>query len=610
MCGIIGVIGERNATPILIEGLRRLEYRGYDSAGIAVGYQGDLHLARAEGKLVNLESELSQTPRTGFLGIGHTRWATHGPPTIHNAHPHRSASVAVVHNGIIENYQELRQALTQVGVSFKSETDTEVIPHLIEQEMKADPDAKPEVAVRRAIHKLEGAFALGILIQGKEDLLIAARRGSPLIVGIGDGENFIGSDATPLVPYTRRMIYLHDDDMAVLTKDEVRLMDLEGQSVHRPIKVTQVSADVTEKWPYRHYMQKEIYEQPTAIGETLKELIHPADRTISISQNAAGLDLTQIEDVTIVACGTSWHAGLVAKYWIEQQAKVPVQVDIASEYRYRQPPMRKNGLMIVISQSGETADTLAAMRHAKAGGQKVLGIINVPESTIDREADASLHTHAGPEIGVASTKAFTTQLTALACFALAMGKAKGILSTKLEKQYVEELQQLPARVEQVLTHDESLEAIARELMHAGGFLFLGRGACFPIALEGALKLKEISYIHAEGYAAGEMKHGPIALIDEDLPVVVVAPQDELFEKVVSNVEEVKARGGRVVMITTRGEAEQRMPSDYTVPVVPCGNFVAPILYVIPLQMLAYHIAVLKGTDVDQPRNLAKSVTVE
>ncbi|ABK45940.1 glutamine--fructose-6-phosphate transaminase [Magnetococcus marinus MC-1] len=610
MCGIIGVIGERNATPILIEGLRRLEYRGYDSAGIAVAYQGKLLLARAEGKLVNLENELAHTPRTGFLGIGHTRWATHGPPTIHNAHPHRSESVAVVHNGIIENYQELREELMAHGVTFVSETDTEVIPHLIEMAMRADPHAPAEEAVRRAICKLQGAFALGILIQGKEDMLIAARRGSPLIIGLGDGENFIGSDATPLVPYTRRMIYLHDDDMAVLTKDAVRLMDMEGAAVSRPIKVTQVRDDVTEKWPYRHYMQKEIYEQPTAIGETLKELIHPAYRTISIRQNSAGLDLATIEDITIVACGTSWHAGLVAKYWIEQLAHVPVQVDIASEYRYRASPMRKNGLMIVISQSGETADTLAAMRYAKQGGLQVLGVVNVPESSIDREADATLHTYAGPEIGVASTKAFTTQLTALACFALAMAKAKGVLDAKQEQGYVDELLQLPAKVEQVLIHDASLEAIARELMHANGFLFLGRGTCFPIALEGALKLKEISYIHAEGYAAGEMKHGPIALIDEDLPVVVVAPQNSLFDKVVSNVEEVKARGGRVLMITTQGQAAGRIPADYTIPVVPCGEFVAPILYVIPLQMLAYHIAVLKGTDVDQPRNLAKSVTVE
>uniref|UniRef100_A0A1S7LLU7 Glutamine--fructose-6-phosphate aminotransferase [isomerizing] n=1 Tax=Magnetococcus massalia (strain MO-1) TaxID=451514 RepID=A0A1S7LLU7_MAGMO len=610
MCGIIGVIGERNATPILVEGLRRLEYRGYDSAGIAVAYQGELHISRAKGKLVNLQDQLTQEPRTGFVGIGHTRWATHGPPTVQNAHPHRSEQVAVVHNGIIENYQSLRQELMDDGVVFQSETDTEVIPHLINQMLKNHPDLAPAEAIRKAVAKLQGAFALGILIRGKEELLIAARRGSPLILGIGDGENFIASDATPLVPYTRRMVYLHDDDMAVLTKDGITLSDLAGNPVERPIKLTQVSSEVTDKWPYRHYMQKEIHEQPTAIGETLKDLIHPADRTVSISQAAVGLELPSIQTVTIVACGTSWHAGLVAKYWIEQLAKVPVQVDIASEYRYRKPPAQANGLMIVISQSGETADTLAALRYAKGQGQKVLGIVNVPESTIDRESDAVLHTHAGPEIGVASTKAFTTQLTVLACFALAMGKAKGELSPETEKTHIEALQQLPARIEQVLTHDERIQEIARDLMHSGGFLFLGRGPCFPIALEGALKLKEISYIHAEGYAAGEMKHGPIALIDEDLPVVVVAPEDELFDKVVSNVEEVKARGGRLVMITTQGEAEKRVPADYLLPVVPCGDFVAPILYVVPLQLLSYHIAVHKGTDVDQPRNLAKSVTVE
>ncbi|OSM01516.1 glutamine--fructose-6-phosphate transaminase (isomerizing) [Magnetofaba australis] len=608
MCGIIGVIGERNATPILVEGLKRLEYRGYDSAGIAVGHQGAVHIARAMGKLVNLEESLKASPKTGYVGIGHTRWATHGPPTEQNAHPHRSGSVAVVHNGIIENYQELRAALQQDGFTFQSETDTEVIPHLIQQALTAQPD-DPVAAVRAAIKQLHGAFALGILIQGREDMLICARRGSPLLIGLGEGENFIASDATPLAPYTRRMLYLLDDDMAVLTKDGVTVTDLDGNPVERVIKQSQVSADVTEKWPYRHYMQKEIYEQPTVVGETLKNLIHAADRTISVSQTAVGLDLAAVQAVTIVACGTSYHAGMVAKYWIEQQARVPVNVDVASEYRYRNTPMAAGSLMIVISQSGETADTLAALRHAKAQGQQVLGVVNVPESTIDREADATLYTLAGPEIGVASTKAFTTQLTVLACLALALAKARGQLSPEDERRHVEDLLQIPARIEQVLTHDDKLQEVGRQLMHASGFLFLGRGAQFPIALEGALKLKEISYIHAEGYAAGEMKHGPIALIDEELPVVVVAPKDGLHEKTISNVEEVKARGGRVVMIHTAGESTG-VAADFEVGIAPCGEFAAPILYVTPLQLLAYHIAVHKGTDVDQPRNLAKSVTVE
>ena len=608
MCGIIGVIGERNATPILVEGLKRLEYRGYDSAGIAVAHGGEIQLARAMGKLVNLEGHLRDHPCSGYVGIGHTRWATHGPPTEQNAHPHCSRRVAVVHNGIIENYKELRQELGGEGVFFVSETDTEVIPHLIERELERG--LAPEAAVRAAVRHLHGAFALGVLFKEYADLLIAVRRGSPLIVGLGEGENFIASDATPLVPYTRRMLYLNDDDVAVLTRQAVRLTDLDGQPVQRLEKHSQVSADLTEKWPYRHFMQKEIFEQPTVLGETLKGLIRATDRTVDLRDLDAAFDLASVEAVTIVACGTSYHAGMVGRYWIEQMARIPVMVDIASEYRYREPPALPGSITVVISQSGETADTLAALRYAQSCGQKVLAIVNVPESTIAREADGVLYTQAGPEIGVASTKAFTTQLMVLACLALAMGKAQEALSPERESLLVEELLHIPARMEQVLARDEHVLAIAREVMHAPGFLFLGRGTCFPIALEGALKLKEISYIHAEGYAAGEMKHGPIALIDENLPVVVVAPRDGLFEKMVSNLEEARARGGRLVVITTEPGDASPCKADDLIPMVACGPFSAPILYVLPLQLLAYHIAVLKGTDVDQPRNLAKSVTVE
>ncbi|MGN7611263.1 glutamine--fructose-6-phosphate transaminase (isomerizing) [Magnetococcales bacterium HHB-1] len=608
MCGIVGVIGERNATPVLIEGLRRLEYRGYDSAGIAVVYQNDFKLLRATGKLKQLEKRLQQQPVTGFVGIGHTRWATHGAPTRENAHPHRSANVVVVHNGIIENYQELREKLIQEGASFSSETDTEVIPHLIEKAL--NEGLEPVASVRAAVKQLEGAFALGVLFRQEANLLVAARRGSPLIVGVGEGENFIGSDATPLVPYTRQMIYLQDNDMAVLSREEVILSDLEGQPIDRPVKISQVSADLTDKGPYRHFMQKEIFEQPTVIFETLRGLVDREKQRVVLQDQDMGVDLARIQSITIVACGTSWHAGMVGKYWIERFAKIPVMVDIASEFRYRNPPSLPNNLTIVISQSGETADTLAALRFSKAQGEKTLGIVNVPESTIAREADAVLYTKAGPEIGVASTKAFTTQLVVLSMFSLALAKAHQRLSVSEEEAIVGEWLMAPGWIKQVLERDQAIYKIAGELMNANGFLFLGRGGCFPIALEGALKLKEISYIHAEGYAAGEMKHGPIALIDEDLPVVVVAPKDRLIEKVISNLEEVKARGGRVVVISPEEDEGASSIGDFHISMVPCQGYLSPLLYVVPLQLLAYHIAVLKGTDVDQPRNLAKSVTVE
>ncbi|MEO5349664.1 MAG: glutamine--fructose-6-phosphate transaminase (isomerizing) [Magnetococcus sp. YQC-3] len=608
MCGIIGVIGERNATPILVEGLKRLEYRGYDSAGIAVLTGENMQLARVKGKLVHLETYLADTPCTGPVGIGHTRWATHGPPTQENAHPHTSAHVAVVHNGIIENYQHLRQTLQEEGVVFQSATDTEVVPHLIERALQQGLTAAE--AVRAAVRQLEGAFALGILVCGAANMLFAVRRGSPLLIGLGEGENFIASDAAPLVPYTRRMIFLQDNDVAILQRESVTITDMNGQMVQRPVKYSQVSATFADKWPYRHYMQKEIFEQPTVLGETLKGLIDAAERKVHLGTALENIDLAAVQSVNVVACGTSWHAGLVGRYWIEQLAQLPVSVDIASEYRYREPPAMPHSLTIVISQSGETADTLAALRFASSKGDPVLAIVNVPESTIAREADGVLYTQAGPEIGVASTKAFTTQLLVLACVAVAFGKARGRVSEAQEAEMVDELLRIPAMMEQVLTQDAAILAMARNWMNAPGFLFLGRGTSFPLALEGALKLKEITYIHAEGYAAGEMKHGPIALIDERLPVVVIAPRGPLFEKVLSNLEEARARGGRLLVITTETEAKEQFAAEAVLTIAPCGEFAAPILYVAPLQLLAYHIAVLKGTDVDQPRNLAKSVTVE
>ncbi|MBF0610050.1 MAG: glutamine--fructose-6-phosphate transaminase (isomerizing) [Magnetococcales bacterium] len=607
MCGIIGAISHRHVTDLLVDGLKRLEYRGYDSAGVAVLHDNAIHIMRSKGKLAQLEELLATTPLPGTVGIGHTRWATHGAPTDINAHPHRSRDVVVVHNGIIENYQELRRMLQRRGFQFTSETDTEVIPHLIQSHLNAGLEVRE--AIRESLGQLHGAYALGILILGHEEMLVAARRGSPLIVAMGEGENFIASDATPLVSHTRRMIYLHDNDVAFLTQDKVEIQDLQGRPVERPVSFSRLSADMTEKWPYRHYMQKEIHEQPSVVGETLKDLLHGSQLTVEMEQHLAKIQLGEIQSVTIVACGTSWHAGLVGKYWIEELARLPVVVDIASEYRYREPPSLPNTLMIGISQSGETADTLAAIRFAKSQGQPVLAIVNVAESSVAREADGVIHTLAGPEIGVASTKAFTTQLAVLACLALALAKARGHLDPRQEGVMVQQLLHLPSAMEKILEREEEIIAIARRWATAKGFLFLGRGSYFPIALEGALKLKEISYIHAEGYAAGEMKHGPIALIDESLPVVVITPKGRLAEKTHGNLEEVRARGGKVIAIATRGSSLHGQV-EHLFDLEDVGEFAAPMLAVLPLQMLAYHIAVQKGTDVDQPRNLAKSVTVE
>ena len=607
MCGIIGIIAKDTVAPRLIEGLRRLEYRGYDSAGIATLVDGHIERRRAEGKLANLARRLEQHPVQGAIGIGHTRWATHGLPTETNAHPIATERVAVVHNGIIENFQALRAELTSRGYVFQTETDTEAVAILAT--FFLDEGASPQDAVAQTLGCLEGAFALAFLFAGEHDLLIGARRGSPLAIGYGDGEMFLGSDALALAPQTRRITYLDEGDWAVVTSSKVTIFDAENAEVERPIRESAASGALIGKGNYRHFMQKEIFEQPAVIGDTINALVNPATRTVHLPDLPFALD--KIERVTIIACGTSWHTALVAKYWLESVARIAVEVDIASEFRYRAPAMPRGGAAIFISQSGETADTLAALRYARAQAQHIIAVVNQPESSIAREADAVLPTLAGPEIGVASTKAFTTQLAVLAALTVAMARARGAITHEREAELVGHLTEIPSRASEVLNHDERLREIAQTIAEARDVLYLGRGSAFPLALEGALKLKEISYIHAEGYAAGEMKHGPIALIDESVPVIVLAPNDALFEKTLGNVEEVMARGGRVVMISdTAGIARLDGRCSFGIAVPDCDPFVAPLLYAIPIQLLAYHTAVLKGTDVDQPRNLAKSVTVE
>jgi glutamine---fructose-6-phosphate transaminase (isomerizing) len=607
MCGIIGIIGKGEVAPLLIDGLRRLEYRGYDSAGIATLIDGRIERRRAEGKLDNLVRRLEEQPVQGRLGIGHTRWATHGAPNETNAHPIATDRVAVVHNGIIENFQELRRELTGLGYAFQTQTDTEAVAILLTRYLAEG--AAPQEAVGKTLHRLEGAFALAILFAGKSDLLICARRGSPLAIGYGDGEMFVGSDALALAPLTRRITYLEEGDWAVLSAESCRIFDAEDRPVERAIKETALSGAMIGKGNYRHFMQKEIFEQPAVIGDTLHALFNPTTRSVHLPD--LPFDLATVTRITIIACGTSFHSGLIAKYWLERLARIPCEVDIASEFRYRAPDMPTGGLALFISQSGETADTLAALRYARTQGQKIVAIVNQPESSMAREADAVLRTLAGPEIGVASTKAFTTQLVVLSCLALVIGRAHGSIGPDREAALSTALTEIPSRASEVLNHDEKIQEIAAAMLDARDVLYLGRGTSYPLALEGALKLKEISYIHAEGYAAGEMKHGPIALIDERVPIIVLAPKDELFEKTASNVQEVMARGGKVVMISD--EDGLRSLGDrlfFGIPIPPCDPFVAPILYSIPIQLLAYHIAVLKGTDVDQPRNLAKSVTVE
>ncbi len=608
MCGIVGVIGTRDVVPLLVDGLKRLEYRGYDSAGVAtLMSDGTIERRRAEGKLVNLEARLEEQPLQGLIGIAHTRWATHGVPNEVNAHPHATERVAMVHNGIIENYRELADELIAKGHRFQSQTDTEVALRLIDQYLLEG--LKPEEAVKTALGRLRGAFALAIMFHGEDDLLIGARRNVPLAVGFGNGEMYLGSDALSLAALTDRIAYLEEGDWVVLTRGTARFFDAANQLVEREIRPTAISGAMIGKGNYRHYMLKEIYEQPAVMGDTINTVLSPTDRWVHLPD--LGIDLAKFSRITIVACGTSYYSGLVAKYWLERYARINVEVDVASEFRYREAPVDPNSLSIFISQSGETADTLAAMRYVKQEGGRTLAIVNVPESSMAREADGMLPTKAGPEIGVASTKAFTCQLVTLAAFSLAVARARKALSEEESARLMAALIEVPAQAAEVLNHDDELKALAEKIMDARDVLYIGRGPCFPLALEGALKLKEISYIHAEGYAAGELKHGPIALIDEQVPVIVIAPTDALFEKTISNMQEVMARGGKVIFMSDKpGLAHVDDRTFATVVLPQVEPFVAPILYAIPVQLLAYHVAVLKGTDVDQPRNLAKSVTVE
>ena len=609
MCGIIGIIGEKQAAPQLLEGLRRLEYRGYDSAGIATLMNGHIDRRRAEGKLVNLEKLLKENPLDGTVGIGHTRWATHGGPTTNNAHPHATEKVAVVHNGIIENYAEIKNELKKLQCRFETDTDTEVIVHLITHYLTRG--ASPQEAADKALSRLEGAYALAIIFAGEHDLMIGARQGTPLAVGYGDGEMFLASDSYALAPLTRKISFLEDGDRVTLTNKSVRMYTANNDNIKRPIRITAQSGATTGKGEYPHFMLKEIYEQPAVIGDTLNSFINPATGEITLPKNILEA-VDKAPRITLIACGTASYACMVAKYWFEQIVRIPCEVDIASEFRYREAPLPKDGVCIFVSQSGETLDTLEALRYCKREGQSILSIVNTIESTIERESDLVLHTLAGPEIGVASTKAFTTQLTTLACLALALAFKRDAIEGEARKKYADALRHLPKIAADILNHDEEITKIAKKIFKARDMLYIARGSLYPIALEGALKLKEISYIHAEGYAAGEMKHGPIALIDDKVPVVVIAPSnDPLFDKTFSNVQETAARGGKIFLISDQ-QGVQKM-SDITSWSVSLGEvhpFVAPILYTLPVQLLSYHVAVAKGTDVDQPRNLAKSVTVE
>jgi glucosamine--fructose-6-phosphate aminotransferase (isomerizing) len=606
MCGIVGILGRRAVASDLVDALRRLEYRGYDSAGIATIENGHLDRRRAEGKLKNLELRLSNMPLQGVTGIGHTRWATHGRPVERNAHPHMNERVAVVHNGIIENFQELRDDLSAKGHVFETETDTETVLHLVTDLMNRGE--KPVTAARLALQRLRGAFALGIIFAGDDNLMIGARNGPPLAVGHGEGEMYLGSDAIALAPFTDSITYLEDGDWVVLTRQSAEFFDAAGKPVTRSKIKSMASALLVDKGNHRHFMLKEIHEQPEVISHTLSNYLDLAAARASFPD--IGIDLAKVTRVSMSACGTAYYAGLIGKYWIERCARVPVEIDIASEFRYREAPLEPGGLAVFVSQSGETADTLATLRYCKAGGQHIAAIVNVRTSTIARESHAVLPTLAGPEIGVASTKAFTCQLSALACLAIALGRASGALSREKEKELIKALTEVPRHISALLRNEKLYEDLAHYLSKAKDVLYLGRGTSFPVALEGALKLKEISYIHAEGYAAGELKHGPIALIDENMPVIVVAPEDELFEKTVSNMQEVAARGGQIVLVSNAesGKAGCKLNAHIKMPA--CHPFTAPIVYAVPVQLMAYHTAVLMGTDVDQPRNLAKSVTVE
>ena len=608
MCGIVGILGRAPVAEQLVDSLKRLEYRGYDSAGVATLEGDHLERRRAEGKLKNLEARLRVEPLAGHTGIGHTRWATHGKPTENNAHPHATDRLAVVHNGIIENFRELREALQKKGAVFKTETDTEIVLHLVDSYLAKGID--PVEAVKASLSQLRGAFALGFIFAGDANLMIGARNGPPLAIGYGDGEMYLGSDAIALGPFTDSISYLEDGDWVVLTRNSAVIYDKHNAVAHREVIKHAASTSLVDKANYRHFMAKEIHEQPEVVGHTLARYVDMATERVSLPVNLP-FDFKDIQRISIVACGTASYAGYVAKYWFERLGRVPVELDVASEFRYREAPLRKGDLAIFISQSGETADTLAALRYAKAEGVHTLSVVNVASSTIARESETVLPTLAGPEIGVASTKAFTCQLMVLAAIAVAAGKARGELSDADETRLVHGLVEIPRLMAAALATEPQIEKLARELAKCKDVLYLGRGTSYPLALEGALKLKEISYIHAEGYAAGELKHGPIALIDENMPVVVIAPYDRVFEKTVSNMQEVAARGGNIILMTdAKGAAEATIESLVTIVLPDMAATFTPMVYAVPVQLLAYHTAVVMGTDVDQPRNLAKSVTVE
>ncbi|OGP60882.1 MAG: glutamine--fructose-6-phosphate aminotransferase [Deltaproteobacteria bacterium RBG_13_61_14] len=610
MCGIIGYIGKREAPEILMEGLKRLEYRGYDSAGLALLHQGRLEIRRCQGKLAVLEALLKESPVRGQAGIGHTRWATHGRPSEENAHPHRVGAIAVVHNGIVENFAELKAELIAAGEKFSSETDTEVISHLVHQYVSQGLDF--EAAARKALLRLQGAYAVLILNEKEPDRIIAAKQASPMILGLGEGENLVASDIPALISHTQRVVPLEDGDYAVIRADRVEVKNLQGEPVVRKPRAVQWTPAMAEKGGYKHYMQKEIFEQPRAVAETLAGRIKLEAGEVSFEDFAISEgQLRQVRRIAVVACGTAWHAGLVGKYLLEQFCGLPVEVDIASEFRYRKPLLDSETLLILISQSGETADTLAALEEGRRRGARILSICNVMEASIPRRSDGVIYTRAGPEIGVASTKAFVTQLAVLYLFAVHLAGVRGALPAEARREMLKEILRVPHLIKDVLKTDEQIQAVARQFYRTKGFFFIGRGIHFPLALEGALKLKEISYIHAEGYPAGELKHGPIALVDENMPVVVLAPRNAMFEKVMSNLEEVAARGGKIIALVTAGdEGKVAAKATEVIPLPQVAPELVPILLAVPLQLLAYHVAVLNGTDVDQPRNLAKSVTVE
>jgi len=620
MCGIVGYVGNKQVVPLIIDGLRKLEYRGYDSAGIAVVDEDcNLSLRRAEGKLRNLEEAIRLDPLDGTYGIGHTRWATHGRPTEENAHPHRdqSGNVVVVHNGIIENYLTLKERLQAEGHEFRTETDTEVVAHLIGQYVEAE-GLKLEIAVRKAVKELRGIFALAIISKNEPDQVIAVREGPPVVIGLGDGEFFVASDVPPILAHTRDVFFLGDREIAVLSKDSVRVTDFDGNIVEPERQRITWDPIMAEKGGFKHFMLKEIFEQPRAVRDTVQGRVSLDTGKVYLdAMDISEEEFRTVTSIKIAACGTSWHAGLAGKYMLEKLARVPVDVDYASEFRYRDPVLSPNDLLIVISQSGETADTIAALREAKAAGCKVLAICNVEGSMITREADGTILTHAGPEIGVASTKAFTSQMVALYLFALYLGDVRGKLNEAERKKLAQDLAELPLKIEQILNDADSIEELSKDFFRVQDFLYLGRGINFPVALEGALKLKEISYIHAEGYPAGEMKHGPNALIDEKLPVVVINTREEgnagselRYEKTHSNIVEVKARDGVIISVLTEGDTMSSKVSSHLIEVPEASDLLSPIVSIVPLQLLSYHIAVRRGCDVDQPRNLAKSVTVE